>query len=302
MVIRCPKCGMTQMAAAVCKGCGQALSPVAPPARPVARVARPVSPGARVVTTDDPALSLDRYLFQQRILTVSEKYEIQDENGAPVLFVERPAHALRNGLALLAGVLAGFLAAALVIWPAIVFLPKQPPMAVIVLVFTVGPGAGFAALLYTIAALERKRHIAFYRDETKAEKLLEVLQDQTLALITPTFTVIDASGAVLARVSKNLLGDIFRKKWIVRNPGGAVMIVAKEDSVFRAILRRFVSQLVLLNFILCRGETDEVLGEFNKKFSIRDRYVLDLTADRARIIDRRIALAIGVLLDTGERR
>jgi hypothetical protein len=63
-----------------------------------------------------------------------------------------------------------------------------------------------------------------------------------------------------------------------------------------------VSQLVLLNFVLCRGETDEVLGEFNKKFSLRDRYVLDLTADKSRFLDRRIALAVGVLLDTGERR
>jgi len=33
-----------------------------------------------------------------------------------------------------------------------------------------------------------------------------------------------------------------------------------------------------------------------------DRYVLDLKADRARELDRRVALALGVMLDTGERR
>jgi hypothetical protein len=45
-----------------------------------------------------------------------------------------------------------------------------------------------------------------------------------------------------------------------------------------------------------------VIGEFNRKFTILDRYVLDLTADPGRNLDRRIALALGVMLDTGERR
>ena len=46
----------------------------------------------------------------------------------------------------------------------------------------------------------------------------------------------------------------------------------------------------------------EVFGEFNRKFTLFDRYVLDLSADADRTFDRRIALAVGVMLDTGERR
>ena len=45
-----------------------------------------------------------------------------------------------------------------------------------------------------------------------------------------------------------------------------------------------------------------MIGEFNRKFTILDRYVLDMTADPAHELDRRIALALGVMLDTGERR
>ena len=45
-----------------------------------------------------------------------------------------------------------------------------------------------------------------------------------------------------------------------------------------------------------------MIGEFNRKLTLLDRYVLDLTADRERVFDRRIALALGVMLDTGERR
>ena len=46
----------------------------------------------------------------------------------------------------------------------------------------------------------------------------------------------------------------------------------------------------------------QILGEFNRKFTLLDRYVLDLTHDLQRTLDRRVALALGVMLDTGERR
>ena len=59
------------------------------------------------------------------------------------------------------------------------------------------------------------------------------------------------------------------------------------------------------NFILVvprGGEVEAMRGEFNRNFTIFDRYVLDLTRDRPRTIDRRLAVALGVLLDTGEHR
>ena len=34
--------------------------------------------------------------MRQRVLTIHEKYEIWDEKGRPILFVERPGHYLRN--------------------------------------------------------------------------------------------------------------------------------------------------------------------------------------------------------------
>jgi uncharacterized protein YxjI len=70
-----------------------------------------------------------------------------------------------------------------------------------------------------------------------------------------------------------------------------------------SLLRRTRIPIFLLmrtNFIFLRGK--DVIGEFNRKFTIRDRYVLDLTADHQRTLDRRIAIALGVMLDTGEHR
>src|SRR2546422_10589484 len=54
--------------------------------------------------------------------------------------------------------------------------------------------------------------------------------------------------------------------------------------------------------LIVRDGSEDVVGEFNRKFRLLDRYVLDLKADGARTLDRRVALALGVMLDTGERR
>lgn len=62
--------------------------------------------------------------------------------------------------------------------------------------------------------------------------------------------------------------------------------------------------LLRTNFVIVGGSNPggEVLGELNRKFTLFDRYVLDLTPDTTRSLDRRVAVALGVILDTGERR
>jgi len=44
--------------------------------------------------------------------------------------------------------------------------------------------------------------------------------------------------------------------------------------------------LIRTNFIFQRAGSDTVVGEFRRKMTIRDRYVLDLKADRTRAFDR----------------
>jgi hypothetical protein len=77
-----------------------------------------------------------------------------------------------------------------------------------------------------------------------------------------------------------------------------------EDSIVLSLLRRVLGPffgLLRTNFVFQRPD-GEVLGEFNRKLTLLDRYILDLTADAERVFDRRVALASGVMLDTGERR
>lgn len=248
----------------------------------------------------DPIFGRDVFLLRQQALRVNERYDVTDDRGQPILFVERPAHFLRNLGALLVGIAAAF-----------VWLTFATTIA-----DSIGPGAvsNVLAMLGVIIAaplawivgisLSKKRHVSFYTSQDRTARVLEVLQDQKVHFVTVTYTVRDAEGVVLARLRKNYLYNLIRRKWEVLHPDGSVAWLAREDSIILSLVRRFVPLMSLIrtNFVFQPADGERVIGEFRRKMTILDRYVLDLGADRARTIDRRVAVALGVMLDTGERR
>ncbi|HKA59242.1 MAG TPA: hypothetical protein VKD28_11570 [Gemmatimonadales bacterium] len=256
------------------------------------------------VAEGDSAFDRDIFLLRQQLLRISEKYDVGDEQGNKIIFVERPAHLLRNLLAVIAAL--GVLMAAITLLGSVAdTAPAGSPirmvigLAAMLLIFVGAPAAGIA--------LSVKRHVTFYRDESKRERLLSILQDKKFQPITMTYTVRDARGRPIARLGKNWLFNVIRKRWYVWAPGPdrRLLFVAKEDSIILSLLRRFLGPLFGLlrtNFIFLPAGTEDVIGEFKRKFTILDRYVLDMSADPQRVMDRRIAIALGVMLDTGERR
>jgi uncharacterized protein YxjI len=265
------------------------------------RPARAPSAGTSSQGQADPAFDRDTFLLRQQLLKISEKYDVGDEQGNKLIFVERPAHLLRNLGALLAGaaILFGGMAG-LAALPSSATGSAATAWLVVIGMLIILVGA-FAAGI----AISAKRHVTFYRDESKRERLLDILQDKKFQPITMTYTVRDARGRPLARLGKNWLFNMIRKRWYVWAPDGRVLFLAKEDSVILSLLRRFLGPLFGLlrtNFIILPAGSEDVIGEFKRKFTILDRYVLDMTADPQRLMDRRIAVALGVMLDTGERR
>jgi len=249
----------------------------------------------------DPVFDRDKFLLRQKHLAISEKYVVWGEQGQPILFIERPAHLGRGLLAALAGIFAGLVFGAVfgVLAAVIPFEPVQVALAIVAVV------GGIATLFVVMISLSPKRHVTFYRDESKQDPVLQILQDKKWQILIATFTVTDMSGQVLARLRKNHLSNFIRKQWLCYAPDGSVLCVIKEDSMILALLRRFIGPLLGIlrtNFIILAAPTKNVIGEFNRNYTILDRYVLDMTADPKRTLDRRIALAIGVMLDTGERR
>jgi hypothetical protein len=59
--------------------------------------------------------------------------------------------------------------------------------------------------------------------------------------------------------------------------------------------------LLRTNYTLIHGKTGNIIGEFNRRKLMFGSYVLDMSDDYRRSIDRRVALGLSVLLDVGEK-
>jgi len=250
----------------------------------------------------DPVFDRDLFLLRQQMLKISEKYDVADEKGNNIIYIERPAHLLRN----LGAILAALLAWGLVFAAFMAVADQTPPNSTArAILATLGVVLAFAAAFAVGIPLSAKRHVTFYRDGSKRDRLLEVLQDKKWQPITMTYTVRDFRGKPLAKFAKNVLYNAIRKRWYIYGPDGRLQFLAKEDSVILSLLRRVLGPMMGLlrtNFIILRPDSEDVIGEFKRKFTILDRYVLDMSGDPQRLMDRRVALALGVMLDTGERR
>ena len=254
-------------------------------------VPRPAAPET------DSAFDHDVFLLRQRVFTIASKYEVLSEGGAPILYVERPTYLFRTVFAYLLALMA---AAIVLGWTT----RADAFDAVNALLAVFGFGFAFATFVVVSMSARPLRHVTVYRDDSRREVLLRVLQDQRVAVLVRTYTVTTGDGTVLARLRKHYVYNLIRKRWAVESPAGAVMALAVEESIVLSLLRRVLGPLFGLlrtNFVFERP-TGEALGEFNRKFTLIDRYVLDLREDPDRTFDRRIALATGVMLDTGERR
>jgi uncharacterized protein YxjI len=248
----------------------------------------------------DPVFGRDLFLLRQQALRINERYDVTDQAGQPILFVERPAHFLRNVGALLAAIAVALVWMTLTINIADGFGVGTLGNAIAMIGFI-----GVFPLLAVVGmSLSKKRHVSFFTSEAKTSRVLEVLQDRKIAFINATYTVRDAQGAPLALFRKNYLFNFFRRKWEVLSPDAQLQWVAREDSIILSLVRRFVPFMGLLrtNFVFQAAGSDKVIGEFKRKMTILDRYALDLSADRNRTLDRRVAVALAVMLDTGERR
>ena len=250
----------------------------------------------------DPSFERDKFLLRQKLLTISEKYYVFDENNKKILFAMRPSGSGTNALA----VFAGLLAMVVIIYVAVTMAShfKDPTTKAMLVGFSII--VGFFAWIIVAVALSAKRHLKIFKDESRRGKLLEVKQINKFHFFTGRYEIYDKRNNLLARLEKNYLYDIIRKRWTCFLPDGSILCTVKEDSIALSLARRIFGTMLgalRTNYIFLTGTLQvDVVGKFDRKFTIFDRYVLDMSADQRHLIDRRIALAIGVMLDTGEKR
>jgi len=243
----------------------------------------------------------DKYFFKQKHLSINQKYYVFDQLGNPILFIERPSYIGRSIL----GVMLGIFAAIIVLMVFGILGASTESQGLMLFYFAVALLGSMSTAVFIMAMFAKKRHVIFYTNDTKQQQVLEVKQDKKFYFLMAHYTVTDDHGQPLARLRKNYIYDLLRKRWDCLTPEGDLLCIAKEDSVILSLLRRVLGPLFGLlrtNFHFYSRDGQDVIGEFNRELTLVDKYVLDMSEDRTRMLDRRIAVAMGVMLDTGESR
>ncbi|MEX0749614.1 MAG: hypothetical protein WD359_02305 [Dehalococcoidia bacterium] len=159
----------------------------------------------------------------------------------------------------------------------------------------------------------RRADISFFEDESGGEPVLTLKQDHGYEFRRREYTLVDASGATIARLRRDNIKALFRRAWNIEDPDGNLIARALEDSAFMSVVRRVVDWIpfvALLGFVIktdfhilaSDGPNETKIGSFDRKIGLGDKYVLNLREDASRRFDRRIAVALGILLDTAEAR
>jgi hypothetical protein len=155
--------------------------------------------------------------------------------------------------------------------------------------------------------LKIKEDIRFYADESESQELFRIQARQWLDTGGSRYDVL--AGEERLGTLEHVFGkSLLRSTWRVRGPNEEEVAIARERSQVGAILRRAVDFVpdvgglipIPYNFEILVD--DRVVGGMNRKFQLRDRYVLDLSGDHERKLDRRVAVALAVGLDTLQNR
>lgn len=152
-----------------------------------------------------------------------------------------------------------------------------------------------------------KEDIRFFADEQESQELFRIKARSIFDIGSARYDVTEAAGSPIG-VLEHVFGKSFlRSTWKVTDADGGEVMTAQERSVPMAIARRIVDFVpygelapIPYNFDLLMD--GRVIGHMNRKFQLRDRYVLDLSGDQERRLDRRLGIALAIGLDTLQNR
>ena len=159
-----------------------------------------------------------------------------------------------------------------------------------------------------------KEDMRFFADEDKQRELFRLKARQRFDP-RAKYRVTDADDTEIGELKKEFKRSLARSTWRVYTAGGGDEVMwATERSLFRSVLRRLISlggfiPIVgdILGLIPIRYHFDffageQAVGSFERRFGLRDRYILDLSGDTERRIDRRVAIALAIAMDALQAR
>lgn len=153
-------------------------------------------------------------------------------------------------------------------------------------------------------AFKLRESIRLYTDESMSTELLSI-QARNIIDFSAVYDVFDPlEGQVVGSVRRHGLKSMLRDKWVVLDPQGNELCVLEEESMFKAIARRFVDGVAMFmpqKYIGKAGEKQ--VCHFRQNFNpFVQKINLDYSFDHDDLLDRRLGLAAAVLLCAIEGR
>jgi hypothetical protein len=175
------------------------------------------------------------------------------------------------------------------------------PVANLYKVSALAPGneAGTPVAFVRQKKLAIREDLRFFADESESEELFRVKARQVVD-VGGRYDVTTPAGERIGVLQRRFAQTLLRTTWAILDADEGALAEVTESSTARAVLRRVVDVPLLYHFsIVVDGRQ---VGEVRRVFTLRDRYVMTLGGDIDRRIDRRMAVALLVVLDALQAR
>ena len=152
-----------------------------------------------------------------------------------------------------------------------------------------------------------REDIRFYADEQETHELFRIKARSMFDIGGARYDV-TAGEERIGVLDHMFRQSLLRSTWTVRDGAEAELMIARERSLVGAIARRaidFVPDIggwipIPYNFDFLVDGT--VVGGMDRKFQLRDRYIVDIGSDNDKRVDRRLVIALAIGLDTLQNR
>jgi len=151
-----------------------------------------------------------------------------------------------------------------------------------------------------------KEDIRFFADETEAEELFRI-KARAVFEVRGRFDVTTPEGERIGLLEKVFGISLLRSTWRIYDATEQQVALVQEKSMPIAILRRAIDlvpygELIPIVFQFTILMDGREVGELRRPIGLRDRYILKLSGDPDRRIDRRVAVALAIALDALQSR
>jgi hypothetical protein len=162
-----------------------------------------------------------------------------------------------------------------------------------------GDEAGAPVAFARQKKLALREDLRFFADESESEEVFRVKARQMVD-VGGRYDVTDPAGERIGVLQRHLARTLVRTSWAVLGPDETPVAEVTESSAQRAIFRRVIDIPILYHFTIAMDGRQ--VGEVRRVLSLRDRYVMKLGGDPDRRLDRRMGVALLVVLDALQAR